>query len=74
MQGYILVFTTSSAFESEMLLKAQNISVKLVPTPREYSSDCGIAVLFEIATQAELENIQKLLNAQKIEYEIKICA
>lgn len=70
MQGYILVYTTSSAFESEEILKKlENIKIKLVPTPREFSSDCGIALWFECE---DLEPLSKALNQNKIEYEIKI--
>ncbi|MCH5322250.1 MAG: DUF3343 domain-containing protein [Helicobacter sp.] len=70
MQGYILVYTTSSAFESEEILKKlENVKIKLVPTPREFSSDCGIAVWFECE---DLEPLNKALNQNKIEYEIKI--
>ena len=70
-KGYILVFTTSSAFESEAILKNLQISVKLVPTPREFSSDCGIAVYFEVKDKAELAQIPNALKEQKIEFDIK---
>lgn len=71
-KGYILVFTTSSAFESEEILKGLHVFVKLVPTPREFSSDCGIAVYFETENQAEFSKIPNALDAQNIEYEMKI--
>ena len=67
-KGYVLVFTTSSAFESEAILKNLGITNKLVPTPREFSSDCGIAVYFECDST---ETITNALNSAKIEYEIK---
>lgn len=70
-KGYILVFTTSSAFESEAILKDLQINVKLVPTPREFSSDCGIAVYFEAENEAKLDKISNALGEQRIEYEIK---
>lgn len=72
MQGYILVYTTSSAFESEEILKKlENVKIKLVPTPREFSSDCGIAVWFECE---DLESLSKALNQNKIEYEMRLKA
>lgn len=70
-KGYILVFTTSSAFESEAILKDLQMNVKLVPTPREFSSDCGIAVYFEVENEVRLDKILNALGEQKIEYEIK---
>lgn len=70
-KGYILVFTTSSAFECEAILKDLHINVKLVPTPREFSSDCGIAVYFEVETEAKFDTIPNALEGQRIEYEMK---
>ena len=69
-KGYVLVFTTSSAFESEAILKDLGITIMLVPTPREFSSDCGISVYFE-ASKEEFDIIPNALNSAKIEYEIK---
>ena len=45
--GVILFHTTSSAMRAERLLVKEGYSVKLIPTPREFSSDCGIALRFE---------------------------
>ena len=67
-KGYVLVFSTSSAFESEAILKDLGITIKLVPTPREFSSDCGIAVYFECDSKDIITNA---LDGAKIEYEIK---
>ncbi|MBX7491370.1 DUF3343 domain-containing protein [Helicobacter turcicus] len=67
-EGYVLVYTTSSAFESENILQNLGINIKLVPTPREFSSDCGIAVWFMCE---DLESIKHALNSAKIEYEIQ---
>ncbi|TLD83519.1 DUF3343 domain-containing protein [Helicobacter sp. MIT 11-5569] len=67
-EGYVLVFTTSSAFESESILQNLGITIKLVPTPREFSSDCGIAVWFMCEN---VEKIKNALDSEKIEYEIR---
>ncbi len=40
----ILVHTTSHAIQAERVLKRADLTVKLVPTPRHLSSDCGSAV------------------------------
>lgn len=66
-EGYILVYTTSSAFESENILQNLGIPIKLVPTPREFSSDCGISVWFK--TQ-NIKIIKSALDSARIEYEI----
>ncbi len=40
----ILVHTTSEAIFTERILKAAGFDIKLIPTPRHLSSDCGSAV------------------------------
>lgn len=66
--GYILVYTTSSAFKSEKALKSAGIETKLVPTPRQFSSDCGISVYFE---SVSVEIVKKILDTSNIEYIIE---
>jgi len=44
--GVALFFTTSAVMRAEKLLQRQGIPVRLIPTPRMLSSDCGIAVSF----------------------------
>lgn len=45
--GVILFHTTSAVMRAEKLLVKQGCSIKLIPTPRQFSSDCGIALRFE---------------------------
>lgn len=45
--GVALFHTTSSALRAEKLAKRAGLVVKLIPTPRHLSSDCGIALRFE---------------------------
>lgn len=40
----ILVHSTSHAIFAERVLKRAGITVKLIPTPRHLSSDCGSAL------------------------------
>jgi hypothetical protein len=44
--GVVLFHTTSAAFRAEKLLRSHALSVKLIPTPRQLSSDCGTALQF----------------------------
>ena len=44
--GVALFFTTSAVMQAEKILQRQGIPVRLIPTPRTLSSDCGIAVSF----------------------------
>jgi hypothetical protein len=43
--GYILFHTTAAAFKAERAVQGVP-DTRLVPTPREYSSDCGVALRF----------------------------
>lgn len=48
----ILVHGTSHAIWAERVLRKAGLSVKLIPTPRELSSDCGSAVRVALADRA----------------------
>lgn len=60
-QGVVLFHTTTSALRAEKILQKAGLKVKLIPTPRELSSDCGIALRFEFSDRAEVE--QRLIGA-----------
>ena len=45
--GVILFHTTSSVLRAEKLLIKEGAAVKLIPTPRQLSTDCGIALRFD---------------------------
>lgn len=55
-QGVVLFHTTSMAFRAEKRLLRAGLSVKLIPTPRDLSSDCGIALRFDWADCARVES------------------
>ena len=44
--GVVLFHTTTSALRAEKTAVRAGLQVKLVPTPRHLSSDCGIALRF----------------------------
>lgn len=48
--GVVLFHTSSAALRAEKILSTAGITVKLVPTPRELSSDCGVALCFTDVT------------------------
>jgi len=45
--GVILFYTTSAVMRAEKILGAKGFNLKLIPTPRQFSSDCGIALRFD---------------------------
>lgn len=62
MRYVILVHTMSDAFKIERILKKNEIKHKLIPAPRELSSDCGISVLV-----FEAENLESIISS--VEYD-----
>ncbi len=62
----VLFYSTSAAIKAESLAKKENLVVKLIPVPRNLSSDCGICLLFRSQDKLVIED---LLNRGKIEYE-----
>ncbi len=49
--GVILVHTTAAAMRAESVLNRAGLAIKLIPVPRNLSSDCGLAVRFALADQ-----------------------
>ena len=45
--GVALFHNTSAVMRAEKVLQRGGIGVKLIPTPRQFSSDCGMAVRFD---------------------------
>lgn len=41
--GVVLFHTTSAAFAAEKVLKKAGLECRLIPTPRDLSSNCGVA-------------------------------
>ena len=64
--GVVLFYTTSSVMRAEKLLITEGYSVKLIPTPRQFSSDCGIALRFAWNCN---EEIRSVLGKTRIEFD-----
>jgi hypothetical protein len=62
--GVVLFYTSSAAIRAEKTLNRAGVATKLVPTPRELSSDCGIALHFP---GNESARVQTLLSAARVE-------
>ena len=55
--GVVLFHTTSAALRAEKVAQRAGLAVKLLPTPREFSSDCGLALRFRWADQEAMQTI-----------------
>ncbi len=62
--GVVLFHTSSAALRAEKTVTRAGLAVKLVPTPRELSSDCGLALRF---ASSEGERVRLLLQAARVE-------
>ena len=59
-----LVYSTSLAIRAEKVCRNANIKVKLIPTPRHLSSDCGIVLRFE---EKDRDAVLKVFTESRIE-------
>ena len=64
--GVVLFHTTSSVMRAEKLLIKDGYSVKLIPTPRQFSSDCGIALRFD---WNYCEQVKSVLDEARVEFD-----
>ncbi len=64
--GVVLFHTTSSVMRAEKLLTKEGYPVKLIPTPRQFSSDCGIALRFD---WNHCEMVKSVLDEARIEFD-----
>ena len=55
--GVVLFHTSSSAMQAEAVLQRAKFAVKLIPTPRELSSDCGLSLRFGWAFNQEVKSL-----------------
>lgn len=62
--GVVLFHTTSAAFRAEKILRGHALDVKLVPTPRKLSSDCGTALRF---AWEDADRVRALLAGARVE-------
>lgn len=62
--GVVLFHTTASAMQAEKVLSKAGLKVKLIPTPRQFSSDCGIALRFDWEHK---EQVESLLTSNKVD-------
>jgi len=61
----VIFYSTSAALRAESLAEKHKLIVKLIPVPRNLSSDCGICLQFN---SADKQKIEEILKENKIEY------
>jgi hypothetical protein len=65
--GVVLFPSTNWALRAEGVLKSAGLEVKLIPTPRHLSSDCGTALRF---VWADKEPLIAVLTERKVTHEL----
>jgi hypothetical protein len=52
--GVVLFHSTSHALRAEKMLVQAGFKIKMIPTPRQLSSDCGLALRFDRSDQGRI--------------------
>ncbi len=47
--GVITFHSTSHAIQAEKVCRQLELNIKMIPTPRRLSSDCGISLRFDLS-------------------------
>ena len=63
---YVIVYSTSHAIRIERELQTRGLDCRLVPVPRQFSSDCGVCVRIADAT---VEVVRGIVESTQIEIE-----
>jgi hypothetical protein len=62
--GVILFPSTHFALQAEKVSKQEGLEVKLIPVPRNLSSDCGICLRFTWLQKSKIEKILDTANVR----------
>lgn len=55
--GVVVLPNTSAALKTEKTLQNAGLDIKAIPTPREFSNDCGIAIRFQWGDELQVRQI-----------------
>ena len=65
-RGVVLFHTTSAVMRAEAKLLSAGLQIQLIPTPREFSSDCGISIRFQ---WRDNDRVNELISQEKLEFD-----
>ena len=51
----VLFHSITGALQAEKRLKEKGVAIKLIPVPRQISSDCGVCLRFQSEDEAEVK-------------------
>lgn len=65
---FILIFeSTHKVLKSEKLLLANGVKFDIIPTPKEFSSDCGMSIRIN-PKNADFPKVKLILESQGIKF------
>jgi hypothetical protein len=64
-KSVVLFHSTSHAIRAEQVLERAGFLIKMIPTPRQLSSDCGMALQFD---RAEEEPVAATLGENRVPF------
>lgn len=53
-QSVVLFHSITGALQAEKRLKGKGVAIKLIPVPRQLSSDCGVCLRFRTEDESEI--------------------
>lgn len=62
--GVVLFSSTHFALRAEKIAKEKGLAVKLVPVPRQLSSDCGVCLRFPWDQRSQIEETLRQAGVQ----------
>jgi hypothetical protein len=62
-QSVVLFHSITGALQAEKSLKGKGVAVKLIPVPRQLSSDCGVCLRFR---REDLAEVKRALEEDRI--------
>ncbi len=64
--GVVIFSSTSAAMRGDKLLAAEGMQTRIIPTPRQFSHDCGIALSFD---WDDGEKVEILLREARVRFD-----
>lgn len=65
MEKVILFESTRHAIRAEKMLKEAGFKIKVIPTPRKYSSNCGVSIAF---SESDSDKVTELLKEKAVPF------
>jgi len=66
----IIIFqSTHHVLKAEKILEKEGFKFDIIPTPKQFSSDCGMSIRVDVQ-KSNIEDITKILEANNLKYKL----